>query len=100
MVVDVTVTEGRAGAGDTGELMLPVVDGNLLLSKLALKHRQGKNHKMRIIAFVGSPVEDQEKDVSLQSSGRAYIWECPQVLRIWGKGGGLISMLCCPLVGC
>lgn len=32
--------------------------------QLALKHRQGKNHKMRIIAFVGSPVEDNEKDVS------------------------------------
>uniref|UniRef100_A0A8C2JAE9 26S proteasome non-ATPase regulatory subunit 4 n=1 Tax=Cyprinus carpio TaxID=7962 RepID=A0A8C2JAE9_CYPCA len=34
------------------------------VAHLALKHRQGKNHKMRIIAFVGSPVEDQEKDVS------------------------------------
>lgn len=33
-------------------------------AQLALKHRQGKNHKMRIIAFVGSPVEDHEKDVS------------------------------------
>uniref|UniRef100_A0A673I1P3 26S proteasome non-ATPase regulatory subunit 4 n=1 Tax=Sinocyclocheilus rhinocerous TaxID=307959 RepID=A0A673I1P3_9TELE len=32
------------------------------VAHLALKHRQGKNHKMRIIAFVGSPVEDQEKD--------------------------------------
>uniref|UniRef100_A0A8C7WEU7 VWFA domain-containing protein n=1 Tax=Oncorhynchus mykiss TaxID=8022 RepID=A0A8C7WEU7_ONCMY len=32
---------------------------------LALKHRQGKNHKMRIIAFIGSPVEDNDKDVSL-----------------------------------
>ncbi|PKU27327.1 hypothetical protein llap_22369 [Limosa lapponica baueri] len=31
--------------------------------QLALKHRQGKNHKMRIIAFVGSPVEDNEKDL-------------------------------------
>ncbi|NP_001397467.1 26S proteasome non-ATPase regulatory subunit 4 isoform 3 [Mus musculus] len=31
--------------------------------RLALKHRQGKNHKMRIIAFVGSPVEDNEKDL-------------------------------------
>ncbi|KAK1895959.1 26S proteasome non-ATPase regulatory subunit 4 [Dissostichus eleginoides] len=30
---------------------------------LALKHRQGKNHKMRIIAFVGSPVEDNDKDM-------------------------------------
>ncbi|NXP29147.1 PSMD4 ATPase, partial [Scytalopus superciliaris] len=33
------------------------------VSQLALKHRQGKNHKMRIIAFVGSPVEDNEKDL-------------------------------------
>uniref|UniRef100_A0A674DBD0 26S proteasome non-ATPase regulatory subunit 4 n=1 Tax=Salmo trutta TaxID=8032 RepID=A0A674DBD0_SALTR len=30
---------------------------------LALKHRQGKNHKMRIIAFIGSPVEDNDKDL-------------------------------------
>lgn len=36
-------------------------------TQLALKHRQGKNHKMRIIAFVGSPVEDSEKDVSMAS---------------------------------
>ncbi|KAG8509246.1 26S proteasome non-ATPase regulatory subunit 4 [Galemys pyrenaicus] len=34
------------------------------VAHLALKHRQGKNHKMRIVAFVGSPVEDNEKDVS------------------------------------
>ncbi|XP_063054675.1 26S proteasome non-ATPase regulatory subunit 4-like isoform X2 [Engraulis encrasicolus] len=33
------------------------------VAHLALKHRQGKNHKMRIIAFVGSPVEDTEKDL-------------------------------------
>ncbi|XP_055019230.1 26S proteasome non-ATPase regulatory subunit 4-like [Boleophthalmus pectinirostris] len=32
------------------------------VAHLALKH-QGKNHKMRIIAFVGSPVEDNEKDL-------------------------------------
>lgn len=43
----------------------------LFLSKLALKHRQGKNHKMRIIAFVGSPVEDNEKDVSPQAACQA-----------------------------
>uniref|UniRef100_A0AAZ3SID3 26S proteasome non-ATPase regulatory subunit 4 n=1 Tax=Oncorhynchus tshawytscha TaxID=74940 RepID=A0AAZ3SID3_ONCTS len=35
------------------------------VAHLALKHRQGKNHKMRIIAFIGSPVEDNDKDVSL-----------------------------------
>lgn len=33
--------------------------------QLALKHRQGKNHRMRIVAFVGSPVEDDEKEVHL-----------------------------------
>lgn len=31
--------------------------------KLALKHRQGKNHKMRIVAFVGSPVAAEEKEL-------------------------------------
>ena len=35
------------------------------VAHLALKHRQGKNHKMRIIAFVGSPVEEDEKEVRL-----------------------------------
>uniref|UniRef100_A0A8C7H7F0 Proteasome 26S subunit ubiquitin receptor, non-ATPase 4 n=1 Tax=Oncorhynchus kisutch TaxID=8019 RepID=A0A8C7H7F0_ONCKI len=35
------------------------------VAHLALKHRQGKNHKMRIIAFIGSPVEDNDKDVGL-----------------------------------
>uniref|UniRef100_A0A8C7Y6Z8 26S proteasome non-ATPase regulatory subunit 4 n=1 Tax=Oryzias sinensis TaxID=183150 RepID=A0A8C7Y6Z8_9TELE len=33
------------------------------VAHLALKHRQGKNHKMRIIAFVGSPVEDTDKEL-------------------------------------
>uniref|UniRef100_A0A671QVB7 26S proteasome non-ATPase regulatory subunit 4 n=1 Tax=Sinocyclocheilus anshuiensis TaxID=1608454 RepID=A0A671QVB7_9TELE len=35
---------------------------SIRVAHLALKHRQGKNHKMRIVAFVGSPVEDNEKD--------------------------------------
>lgn len=30
---------------------------------LVLKHRQGKNHKMRIIVFVGSPVESDEREL-------------------------------------
>ncbi|XP_043073014.1 uncharacterized protein LOC122323335 [Puntigrus tetrazona] len=38
---------------------------SIRVAHLALKHRQGKNHKMRIVAFVGSPVEDNEKDASL-----------------------------------
>ncbi|XP_043276454.1 26S proteasome non-ATPase regulatory subunit 4 isoform X2 [Venturia canescens] len=43
-------------------------NGNLSLitgiriAHLALKHRQGKNHKMRIVAFVGSPIELDEKE--------------------------------------
>lgn len=28
-----------------------------------MKHRQGKNHKMRIVAFVGSPIAAEEKDL-------------------------------------
>jgi len=33
------------------------------VAHLALKHRQGKNHKMRIVAFVGSPVEEDSKEL-------------------------------------
>ncbi|CAK1546980.1 unnamed protein product [Leptosia nina] len=33
------------------------------IAHLALKHRQGKNHKMRIVVFVGSPVSTDEKEL-------------------------------------
>jgi len=33
------------------------------IAHLALKHRQGKNHKTRIVAFIGSPIEADEKDL-------------------------------------
>nr|AEE62390.1 unknown [Dendroctonus ponderosae] len=33
------------------------------IAHLALKHRQGKNHKMRIVVFVGSPVISDEKEL-------------------------------------
>ncbi|KAF2885109.1 hypothetical protein ILUMI_21043 [Ignelater luminosus] len=33
------------------------------IAHLALKHRQGKNHKMRIVAFVGSPIAPEEKEL-------------------------------------
>lgn len=33
------------------------------VAQLALKHRQNKNQRQRIIAFVGSPIEDSEKDL-------------------------------------
>lgn len=58
-------TINKEEQGDSGPLRSLADLAHVLLYKLALKHRQGKNHKMRIIAFVGSPVEDNEKDVSL-----------------------------------
>lgn len=33
------------------------------IAHLVLKHRQGKNHKMRIVVFVGSPIETDENDL-------------------------------------
>lgn len=33
------------------------------IAHLVLKHRQGKNHKMRIVLFVGSPLEADEAEV-------------------------------------
>lgn len=45
----------------------PNGDINLLtgirIAHLALKHRQGKNHKMRIVVFVGSPINTDEKEL-------------------------------------
>lgn len=33
------------------------------IAHLVLKHRQGKNHRMRIVIFVGSPIVDDEKEL-------------------------------------
>jgi 26S proteasome regulatory subunit N10 len=38
-----------------GELKLM---SGLRVASLALKHRQGKNHKMRIVVFIGSPIQE------------------------------------------
>merc|ERR1719418_464356 len=35
----------------------------LKIAHLALKHRLGKNHKTRIITFVGSPIDTEEKEL-------------------------------------
>ena len=40
--------------------MLYVSHDVLSYSQLALKHRQNKNHKTRIVVFVGSPLEAEE----------------------------------------
>jgi len=42
-----------------GELKL--ISG-LRVAHLALKHRQGKNHKMRIVVFIGSPLDNIEEN--------------------------------------
>ncbi|KAK3601358.1 hypothetical protein CHS0354_037674 [Potamilus streckersoni] len=36
---------------------------SIRIAHLALKHRQGRNHKLRIIVFVGSPIEDDKKEL-------------------------------------
>lgn len=35
----------------------------ILIAQLALKYRKSKNHRQRIIAFVGSPVTTDEKEL-------------------------------------
>lgn len=34
------------------------------IAHLVLKHRQGKNHKMRIVVFVGSPIKADEQELT------------------------------------
>ena len=46
---------------DQKSLLMNIV---FVFLQLALKHRQGRNHKMRIVVFVGSPIEEDEKEVS------------------------------------
>lgn len=48
-------------------LVQPTGNVNLVtgirIAHLVLKHRQGKNHKMRIVLFIGSPLEADEVEV-------------------------------------
>jgi len=44
----------------TGEMRF--ISG-IKIAHLCLKHRQGKNHKTRIVAFIGSPLEVDEKEM-------------------------------------
>ncbi|KAH8373527.1 hypothetical protein KR009_012399, partial [Drosophila setifemur] len=52
-------------------LIQPKGDINLLtgirIAHLVLKHRQGKNHKMRIVVFVGSPIKHDEGELVKQA---------------------------------
>ncbi|XP_055855582.1 26S proteasome non-ATPase regulatory subunit 4 [Episyrphus balteatus] len=49
-------------------LIQPKGEINLLtgirIAHLVLKHRQGKNHKMRIVVFVGSPINNEEGELT------------------------------------
>ncbi|EDV97245.1 26S proteasome non-ATPase regulatory subunit 4 [Drosophila grimshawi] len=52
-------------------LIQPKGEINLLtgirIAHLVLKHRQGKNHKMRIVVFVGSPISNEEGELVKQA---------------------------------
>jgi len=34
------------------------------IAQIVLRNRQGKNHRQRIVAFIGSPIEDNEKELT------------------------------------
>ena len=65
VLVTLTTDSGKVlakltGVQPKGELSL--IPG-IKIAHLALKHRLGKNHKTRIVAFVGSPIAAEEKDL-------------------------------------
>ena len=37
------------------------------MEQLTLKHRQNKNQKMKVVAFIGSPLTVSDKEVSVVS---------------------------------
>lgn len=41
----------------------PMLASGMQVAQLALKHRQNKNQKQRIVTFVGSPIAEAEKDL-------------------------------------
>lgn len=49
---------GRAVIGGLSDLQT-----SIQVAQLALKHRENKNQRQRIVVFVGSPVEDTEENL-------------------------------------
>ena len=47
------------------DILCNFIDMQKFSQQLALKHRQGKNHRLRIVSFVGSPIKETEKEVSI-----------------------------------
>jgi 26S proteasome regulatory subunit N10 len=41
----------------------PAISVGIQIASLALKHRQNKNQKQRIIVFIGSPIQETEEDL-------------------------------------
>jgi len=65
VLVTLTTDSGKVlaqlhGVQPKGQLQL--ISG-IKIAHLALKHRQGKNHKTRIVMFIGSPIGIDEKDL-------------------------------------
>lgn len=67
MQVHVTLTTDSGKLLSKLNLVQPKGDlkflNGLRVAHLALKHRQSKNHKCRIVAFVGSPITEEDKEV-------------------------------------
>ena len=55
---------------------IPNVCVHVRIVQLALKHRQNKNQKMRIVVFIGSPMEAEEKEVGVT------IIQCTKVIHV------------------
>ena len=49
-------------------LYMPTYTCMYALTQLTLKHRQNKNQKMKIVAFIGSPITTPEKEVGVAST--------------------------------
>jgi len=68
MQVHVTLTTDSGKLLSKLNLVQPKGDlkflNGLRVAHLALKHRQSKNHKCRIVAFVGSPITEEEKEIT------------------------------------
>lgn len=67
MVVTPTVDLGRVLSAMSKVVIegRPNVSASLQVAQLALKHRQNKNQRQRVVLFVGSPLQETEVRVSV-----------------------------------
>jgi len=62
----------------------------LRVAHLALKHRQGKNHRMRIIIFIGSPVVNLDEDELIRLGKRLKKEKVNVDIVCFGDGDGSV----------